>query len=268
MLQISNLFIYPIKSLGGIELQKAKLTDRGLEHDRRWLLVDDNNKFLTQRTFPEMSLLKTSIRENKLIVFIKDSEEDSLTLDLVPISGEKIQVDIWDDSCEAHQIDQKADKWFSQKLNRNVKLVYMPDSSRRQVDSAYALQNDITSFSDGYPILMIGQSSLDDLNIRLDEPVPMNRFRPNIVFTGGFPYQEDELKHFKINELAFFGVKPCGRCVMTTIDQDTAIVSKEPLKTLSTYRGSNNKVNFGQNILHTGFGSIQVGDEIQPIGAL
>jgi uncharacterized protein len=265
MLQISHLFIYPIKSLGGIALQNVKLTDRGLEHDRRWMLVDEHDQFLTQRTFPRMALLKTAIKENKLIVFEKDHIEDSLTLDLEPTLGEKFQVDVWDDNCEAHHISATADVWFSKKLGRNVKLVYMPNSSRRSVDKKYALQNDITSFTDGYPILLIGQSSLDDLNSRLDEPVPMNRFRPNIVFTGGSPYQEDEMKHFTINELEFFGVKPCGRCVMTTINQDTATAGKEPLRTLSMYRTTNNKVNFGQNILHTGICRIHVGDEIRLI---
>lgn len=263
MLQISHLFIYPIKSLGGIELQDAQLTDRGLKYDRRWMLVDEHNQFLTQRNFPQMAILKTAIKEKKLIVFEMDHLEDALTLDLEPSLGEKMQVDVWDDNCAAHHISSAADVWFSKKLGRNVKLVYMPDSSRRQVDQSYALHDDITSFSDGYPVLLIGQSSLDDLNSRLTEPVPMNRFRPNIVFTGGTPYQEDEMKHFKINDLDFFGVKPCGRCMVTTIDQDKAIAGKEPLSTLSSYRTVNNKVNFGQNILHKGIGRISINDEIR-----
>ncbi len=265
MLQISNLYIYPIKSLGGIEVQNVELTDRGLALDRRWMLVDEHNQFLTQRSFPQMALLKTAFKENKLIVFEKDNEEDALTLDLEPVNGNNILVDVWDDHCEAQQVSTTADVWFSDKLRRNVKLVYMPDTSRRKVDEKYALHDDITSFSDGYPVLLIGQASLDDLNYRLDQPVPMNRFRPNIVFTGGLPYQEDEMKHFKINDLDFYGVKPCGRCVMTTINQDTGAAGKEPLKTLSMYRTANNKVNFGQNILHTGFGRINVGDEIRLI---
>jgi uncharacterized protein YcbX len=212
-----------------------------------------------------MALLKTAFKENKLIVFERDNEDDALTLDPVPVKGNKMQVDVWDDHCEAQQVSTTADVWFSDKLRKNVKLVYMPDSSRRKVDEKYALQNDITSFSDGYPVLLIGQSSLDDLNKRLDQPVPMNRFRPNIVFTGGAPYQEDDMQHFKINELDFYGVKPCGRCVMTTINQETGTVGKEPLRTLSMYRTANNKVNFGQNILHTGLGRIHVGDEIRQI---
>lgn len=262
MLQITQLHIYPIKSLGGISLEKAELTDRGLKYDRRWMLVDENNQFLTQRNFQRMALLIPAIRGNKLIVSELHKEESSLTLDLEPSTGEEVHVDIWGDHCSALHINTAADKWFSHKLGQNVKLVYMPDSSRRPVDKSYALHNDITSFSDGYPILIIGQSSLDDLNSRLEEPVPMNRFRPNIVFSGGTPFQEDEMKHFKINELDFFGVKPCGRCVITTFEQETGIAGKEPLRTLSLYRTDNNKVNFGQNILHSGFGTIQIGEEI------
>jgi hypothetical protein len=229
------------------------------------MLVDEHNQFLTQRSFPRMALLKTAFKDNKLIVFEQDNEANALILDPEPVNGKKVQVDVWDDHCEAQQVSTTADVWFSDKLRRNVKLVYMPDSSRRKVDEKYALHNDITSFSDGYPILLIGQSSLDDLNNRLDQPVPMNRFRPNIVFTGGLPYQEDKMQHFKINDLDFYGVKPCGRCVMTTINQDTGTAGQEPLRTLSLYRTADNKVNFGQNILHTGLGRIHVGDEIRQL---
>lgn len=262
MLQISHLFIYPIKSLGGIAMPSVNLTDRGLEYDRRFMLVDQQNQFLTQRTFPRMALLRTAIGNNKLVVFEKDQDDDQLILDISPVIGEKIKVDIWEDQCEAYHIDSSADLWFSKKLQRNVKLVYMPDSSRRPVDKTYARQDDITSFSDGYPVLLVGQSSLDDLNSRLEEKVPMNRFRPNIVFTGGYPYQEDEMKHFKINNLDFYGVKTCGRCMIPTINQDTGVAAQEPIRTLSSYRTFNNKVNFGQNILHADRGLIHVGDEL------
>lgn len=263
MLTISELNIYPIKSLGGITLQSVKLTDRGLQHDRRWMLVDEHNQFLTQRSFPRLALLKTAIRQDRLIVFERGSEADGIELELIPATGEKLRVDVWDDNCEAYHISSSADVWFSNKLQRNVKLVYMPDSSRREVDRNYAQHREITSFSDGYPILIIGQASLDELNARLVQPVPMNRFRPSIVFTGGFPYQEDEMKHFTIGGANFYGVKLCGRCVITTINQDTAEVGKEPLSTLSSYRTIHNKVMFGQNILHDGKGEIAVGDEIK-----
>jgi uncharacterized protein YcbX len=140
----------------------------------------------------------------------------------------------------------------------------MPESSKRKVDPLYAITNDdITSFSDACPILLIGQASLDDLNSRLEIPLPMNRFRPNIVFKGGFPYQEDSMKQFKITKMNFYGVELCGRCAITTTNQETAERGKEPLKTLATYRTINNKVCFGQNIISIGNGSISVGDTIE-----
>jgi uncharacterized protein len=150
-------------------------------------------------------------------------------------------------------------------LTMPCKLVYMPDESKRRVDVGYALSKEITSFSDAYPVLMVGQASLDDLNSRLEIPVPMNRFRPNIVFTGGDPYQEDTMQHFQINEIDLYAVKPCARCAITTTDQETSATAKEPLKTLATYRTGNNKVYFGQNILYKQQGTIKVGDELKVV---
>jgi uncharacterized protein YcbX len=266
LLSVSQLFIYPIKSLHGIAIHSSNITDRGLQYDRRFLLIDENNRFLTQREFPKMALLQTVIKDDLLLVFEKDSFEDKLILPLLPKPiSENILVKIWDDDCEAQVISEEADSWFSKKLNMPCRLVYMPDSSERKVDSKYALNNDITSFSDAYPILMIGQSSLDDLNSRLAEPLPINRFRPNIVFIGSAAFEEDGMEHFHINRLDFFGVKPSARCVVITINQQTAIAGKEPLKTLATYRSKNNKVYFGQNILMKGEGKINVGDKIEII---
>ena len=262
MLHISHLHIYPVKSLGGIELTSVQLTDRGFEHDRRWMLVDERGGFLTQRNFPAMALLRTSIAYGQLIISDQEGDADALLLDLNPSGAATLKVDIWGDVCDAVHVSVAADQWFSERLKRNVRLVYMPDDSLRKVDVDYALHDEITSFTDGYPILIIGQSSLDDLNSRLTSPVHMNRFRPNIVFTGGRPYQEDEMTHFQISGVDFFGVKPCGRCVVTTIDQETAIGGKEPLSTLASYRTAGSKVNFGQNILHKGSGMLSVGDEL------
>jgi uncharacterized protein YcbX len=138
----------------------------------------------------------------------------------------------------------------------------MPDQTQRLIDVTYANNNEITSFSDGYPLLLIGQASLEDLNNRLAEPVAMNRFRPNIVFTGGTAFQEDNMKAFEISGINFYGVKPCARCVITTIDQSTGLKGKEPLKTLSTYRSRNNNIYFGQNLLYNGTGSLKIGDRI------
>ena len=141
----------------------------------------------------------------------------------------------------------------------------MPDASKRKVDTDYALNHELTGFSDAFPVLMIGQASLDDLNSRLESPVPMNRFRPNIVFTGGTAFEEDTMQHFQINGIDLYAVKPCARCVVTTIDQETGDTAKEPLKTLASYRTGNNKVYFGQNILYKQQGTIKVGDELKVV---
>ena len=264
MLTVSELFIYPIKSLGGFRIDAAELTDRGFKYDRRWMLVGNNNHFLTQREFPAMALLQVELANNVLKVTHKLSG-DSLQIPLSATINETAIADIWDDSCEVQFVSAAADEWFSQTLGVHCRLVHMPDTSERKVETAYAINEEITSLSDGYPLLIIGQSSLDDLNSRLPEPLPMNRFRPNIVFTGGLAFEEDKLAHFRINEIDFYGVKLCARCPITTIDQDNAVKSKEPLRTLATYRMKDNKVYFGQNLLYNGTGTLHVGDEIKPV---
>lgn len=266
MPEISQLFIYPVKSLRGISVQSANVTDRGLQYDRRFLLIDENNRFFTQREFPAMALLHTAIKEDRLLVFHKNSFERQLSLPLIPHTVEQTTtVRIWDDKCEAQFVSEEADKWFSSMLPIKCRLVYMPDAAQRKVDEKYALNNDIVNFSDGYPLLIFAQASLDDLNTRLSEPVPVDRFRPNIVFTGARAFEEDRIKHFNINQLDFYCVKPSARCVITTTNQETGIAEKEPLKTLASYRSVNNKVYFGQNVLMKGEGKINVGDPIEII---
>ncbi len=264
MLQISELYIYPIKSLGGIAVKQAAVTDRGFEHDRRWMLVDENNRFITQRQVPEMALLRVSIENEGLCVTHK-TKNDSITIPFACCSANREAVTIWDDNCLAEFVSEEADNWFTTMLGIDCRLVHMPDDTRRQVDQNYAPAGAVTSFSDGYPYLIIGQATLDDLNSRLDQALPVNRFRPNIVFTGGEPYEEDRLAHFVINNISLYGVKLCGRCIIITIDQDKALKGKEPLKTLSSYRSKNNNTYFGQNLVHKGEGVISIGDILHPI---
>ena len=209
-----------------------------------------------------MALLQVQLQEKGLKVFYKPEPSRYIDIPFQPESAELMKVVVWEDACSALSVSDIADMWFSSILGINCRLVFMPDDSIRKVDIKYASANEITGFSDGYPFLLIGQASLDDLNGRLHEPVPMNRFRPNIVFTGGVPFQEDEMHEFGINGLRFYGVKLCARCTITTIDQETAEKGKDPLKTLASYRSRNNKVLFGQNLLHNGNGEIRVGDEI------
>lgn len=262
MLQVSELFIYPIKSLGGISLSSAVVTDRGLQYDRRWMLVNEKNEFMTQRSNAQMALLQVEVVEEGLRVSHK-KKDSSVVIPYQPAAMQgTVMVQVWSDRCRAQIVSEDANKWFSEMLSVSCRLVYMPDSTRRRVDGRYARNKEITAFSDAYPFLIIGQSTLDDLNNRLSEHVPINRFRPNIVFTGGKAFEEDGWAHFAVNDVQYYGVKLCARCVVTTINQQDAHKGKEPLKTLSTYRMSNNKIYFGQNLLHQGVGIIRVGDRI------
>lgn len=263
MLTVSELFIYPVKSLGGIPVSSAKVTDRGFEYDRRWMLVDLNNRFLTQRELATMALLQVELTATGLKVYHKKNISSQINIPFLPQTTEETTVEIFEESCNAIFVSKIADEWFSKMLAINCRLVYMPGSSKRFVDERYAIIREITSFSDGYPFLIIGQASLDDLNYRLAEALPINRFRPNIVFTGGKPYEEDTMENFNINNVSFYGVKLCARCVITTVNQDNASKSNEPLRTFATYRQRNNKIYFGQNLLHDGEGTIRVGDTIE-----
>ena len=265
MYTISQLYIYPVKSLGGFEVQSAQLTDRGLQYDRRWMLVDSNNNFLTQRKHSIMSLLQVAIDKEKLIIYHKSDVTDTISIDLQPAPIATIKVIVWDDECQAQYVSEEADEWLSAKLKMPCRLVYMPESEKRKVDERYAHKDEVTSFSDGYPVLIIGQASLDDLNKRMPKPLPMDRFRPNIVFTGGLPYDEDTMEHILVNNIDLYGVKLCARCVLTTINQTTALKANEPLKTLASYRMKNNKIYFGQNILYKQTGNIKVGDVIETV---
>lgn len=261
---LSHLYIYPVKSLGGIEITTAKVQARGLEHDRRWLLIDTDNQFLTQRAYPQMALIKVLLENDKLIFFHQHYPDATLTIGLQQFTDALLNVGIWDDTCKANPVSKQADEWFSEVLGLECRLVRMADDEQRLVEKNYAFAGETVSFADAYPFLIIGQSSLKDLNDRLENPVEMKRFRPNFVFSGGEPYQEDSWKNFTINEIQFAGVKPCARCILTTVNPDTGeIDSKEPLRTLATYRKKNNKIYFGQNVLPITFGEIKVGDTIK-----
>lgn len=267
MLQLSEIWIYPVKSFGGISLTQAQVTDRGLEHDRRWLLVDANGLFVSQRENPELALFQTEIAMG----FLSITHREKLETIRIPLyqtfseTQEKITVSVWEDTIEAYEVNQATSDWFTKILGFAARLVYMPEESHRKVEAEYAVTKaDIISFSDGYPFLIIGQSSLDDLNSRLKKSLPMNRFRPNFVFSGGLPYEEESWREFAIGDLSFFGVKPCARCIMTTVDQEKGVPSgKDPLLTLSKYRKKGNNVIFGQNLIAAETGHISVGNELK-----
>lgn len=261
-LKLSEIWIYPVKSLGGIQLSSAKVREKGLEHDRRFMLIEESGLFMTQRVYPKMALFKTAIAGNQLIV-----THGPHTLS-VPLAPQDLQaprpVQIWDDLVMANEVAPAYSAWFSEHLGIKCRLVFFPEENPRAVDPTYKVNNEHVGLADAYPFLIIGQASLNDLNTRLQTPLPMNRFRPNLVFTGGQPYEEDSWRNFTIGTNRFVGVKPCARCVLTTVNQDTAEKGKEPLKTLATYRSVNNKILFGQNVVALDHQTITLGDIVTP----
>jgi uncharacterized protein YcbX len=261
-LVVSDIFIYPIKSLGGIRLEEGIVQEKGFHYDRRWMLVDHAGLFITQRNYPSLALLSVVLAANGLIVFDKKNPSNSIHVLFELAEGPEIEVTIWDDQVVGRSVHPKVSQWFSDYLGIETHLVIMPEDSHRKVDPRYAIHGESVSFADGMPYLLIGQESLTDLNSRLEVPVGMDRFRPNIVFAGGTPFLEDSLRKIKIGGVNFQIVKPCARCVMTTVDQQTGVQGKEPLKTLASYRTINNKVMFGQNVVALQSGRIKIGDEI------
>jgi uncharacterized protein len=268
MLRISQLFIYPIKSLQGISLPSSVVTDRGLQYDRRWMLVDGDNRFLTLREYPKMTLLKVALHQDGLLI---ESLENAGSNFKVPFSAgednDLESVTIWNATVEAKHVNKEADGWFSEMLGGVCKLVFMPPASMRPVDttSGYSPGGKFVSFADAYPFMMVSEASMHDLNSRMKIPQTISRFRPNIIFSGGVPYQEDMMNDFKVGNIHFTGLENCARCPIPTIDPETGVFNtdKEPLRTLSKYRTRNKNIEFGRNVVHEGTGIISVGDEMR-----
>lgn len=258
-LVVSDIFIYPVKALGGISVKSARVQQKGLEFDRRWMLIDPDNQFLTQRNHAKLALFKLRRLSEGFEVRYQDNSI------VIPFesSSDPIQARIWDDEVVVSEVDSKLSRWFSDLLQAPVRLVSFPEDNSRPVDRRYKVAEDHVSLADGYPILVVGQSSLDDLNDRMSSPVPMNRFRPNVVFKGGDPFEEDFWSRFTIGSNRFAGVKPCKRCNVPTIDQETGVSGKEPTTTLSRFRRYDNGVIFGQNVIPIDLTEIAVGMPIR-----
>jgi uncharacterized protein YcbX len=261
---LSEINIYPVKSLKGTSLNEAIIEDRGLRHDRRWMLVDRNNQFLTQREFPVMARVGITPNGDGLLSQFDGRE---LEIPFQPRTGDFATVRIWKSTVRSEVYPDEVNRWFSEALGVECRLVVMPEGQHRAVSPEYAVRRfkDRVSFADGYPFMLLGEGSLADLNSRLNEPVPMNRFRPNFVVAGSEPFVEDGWRIIRIGSTIFHVVKPSERCVIPTIDQQTGEkTGKEPLRTLSIYRSRNGKVLFGQNLIAEEAGrTIRVGDEVE-----
>ena len=258
--RLSGLNLYPIKSARGIALSEWDVDDFGLRYDRRWMVVDGAGEFISQRTHPELALVIPSIEDGELK--IEAPERPPLRVSLDPLPAIATRVTIWEHRCSATWLGEGPARWFSDFLGCPASLVHMPASTIRPANPVFARVGTRVSFADAYPFLLISEASLTDLNRRLSVPLPMNRFRPNLVVAGCGPYEEDGWRSIRIGEIALEIVKPCDRCVITTTDQMTAERGKEPLRTLSTYRNVDGKVLFGQNVVHRAGGRLRVGDQV------
>ena len=258
---LSGLYVYPIKSCAGISLDSAELSSTGLRHDRRWMLVDETGEFMSQRAHPGMALISTHLSTEHLTVAAPSMPD--LQIPLHPTKENLIDVSVWGDASKGALAGEEANRWFGRFLQFPCRLVSKPDDDPRLVDSIYAECGDYVSFADGFAFLLISEASLEDLNTRLEDPLPMNRFRPNFVVKGCDPYAEDGWGHLRIGDVSFRVAEACPRCAITTTDQKTGTRGKEPLRTLATYRKSDGEVFFGRNLIHDALGTVRVGDPVE-----
>jgi uncharacterized protein YcbX len=267
-IEVTQLTYYPIKSCAGIDTFIAAVGDRGLEHDREWLIVDaKTNIALTQRDVAKMCLIRPSLYslvrgQYSLHLVVPGMPEIEVLLHY----ENELQVKVWSDTCTAHDQGDEVAGWLSQYLERQCRLVRMAPDFVRTVNQKYAKRTtDQTGFADEFPLLLISEASLRDLNSQMAQPLPMDRFRPNIVVEGTLPYGEDDWKVIRIGEVLFDVVKPCARCVITTIDQADGSKGLEPLQTLAKTRMVDHKAMFGMNIVHHSTGKIRLGDAVEVI---
>ncbi len=269
-MHLAGLFIYPVKSLRGLTVTSVGLDSLGLEGDRRFLLVDDAGKFLTQRTLPRMAQIETGLEQGRLI--LRNPHHSSIAV-MRNEPGPEVSVQVWKDLVTAVDCGVEIAVWLSDFLRHPCRLVRIGDHHNRPVRKSAAQPSDQLSFADGAPLLLVSESSLADLNDRLiargAEPVPMDRFRPNLIISGAAPYAEDTWSSLRIGDIRFRTAGPSDRCLVTTTDQRSGErAGKEPLRTLATYRRNPldpAQVYFGQNLIHeTKSGLIRLGDAVSP----
>lgn len=258
-IRLSALYVYPLKSAAAQALDAAELQPRGLAHDRRWMVVDAQNAFITGREEPRLVLVQAHPQADGLLLSAPGMPEL-----LAQPALRREQVTVWRDRVDARAASGEASEWISRFLGRECRLVIMDDAAQRPVDPTYAVAGDEVSFADAFPLLLISEGSLAGLNARLDAPVPMLRFRPNLVVSGADAHAEDGWRRIRIGAIEFEVAKPCVRCGFTTVMPETGTLDPrgEPLRTLATYRRGPKGVMFGQNLIARGRGRLCVGDAV------
>ncbi len=264
---VAALWVYPVKSLGGIRLAESAVGPLGLAGDRRWMLVDADDRAVTQREHPAMARLAVALAGDGAVT-VTAPDGDALHLAPAAPGARRRPVRLFGDVVDAAACDPGADRWFAARLGAPVRVVYIPDDVVRPVDPQYAAPGDRAAFADGYPVLVAGQASLDDLNARLAArgapPVGVERFRPNVLVAGAPAYAEDGWRTLEAGDVALALVKPCGRCAVTTVDPARGVAAgPEPLRTLAEYRRSGGKVLFAQNAVVRAAGTLRAGDAVR-----
>ena len=259
MITLSRICTFPLKSGAGIDRTSADIGPRGIAGDRRWMVVDATGRFITARTVPSMVRITALPVDGGLSLSV-DGEQRTFA---IPADGPRLTVTVWRDTMQA--LPASDGGWLSARLGQDCRLVYMDDALRRPVDPNYALEDDITSFADGFPLLLLSEGSLEDLNQRLARPVTMDHFRPNLIVSGCTAFAEDSWRRIRIGTAELTLVKRCARCVFTTVDPRTGerAADGEPLRTLSDYRQAEHGIIFGQNALVTRPGQIRQGDPVK-----
>lgn len=259
--RVAALFRYPLKSAAGVSCRQVELDCFGVRDDRRWMMIDPAGAPVTQREAPRLALLRARNSPEGLHLEWGDGEART-TVERPGRGAPRVPVRIWGDALQLPIADEAANAWLATQLGLEARLAWMPDDVDRPVNPRYAKHDDRTSLTDGYPLHIIGSGSMADLNDRLERPVGVERFRPNIYVEGPPAFDEDSWENVRIGGSNLRVVKPCARCAVTTVDPATGARGKEPLRTLSAYRKREGGVMFGQNALHEGTGTLRVGDSV------
>lgn len=265
-LQVSGLRIYPIKSIAGNFVESATVEARGLVGDRRWMLVDDEGRFITQREHGALALISAQPAGQGVDCWMVGAPgQPALPLTPAQATADTVLVRIWSDTVTARLAESGINEWFSRYLGFSVRAVYMDAQICRPVEPEYAQADDTVSFADGYPLLLTNTASLAELNGRLSRQIDMRRFRPNVLISGAEAFAEDHWRRIVIGDIEFDVAKACSRCVLTTRDPDTGELdpNRDPLRTLSSYRRAPGGVMFGQNLIPRGVGMLSVGMPIR-----
>ncbi|WP_432136201.1 MULTISPECIES: MOSC domain-containing protein [unclassified Streptomyces] len=270
--RLLSIHVHPVKAARGVAPREAVVEPWGLAGDRRWALIDDGGRVVTQRRHPRLALAAAEPLPGG---GVRLSAPGLPSLDVaVPEPGETVPVELFSDKVEAVPAGAAAHTWCSTHLGADVRLVHMDDpAGRRPLAPEYALPGETVSFADGFPLLVTTTASLEALNALIaggdhpqEGPLPMNRFRPNVVVSGTEPWAEDEWTRLTIGAVPFRVAKPCGRCLVTTTDQGTAARGAEPLRTLGRHRRRDGKLVFGQNLVPLARGTIRIGDPVEAVG--